>query len=141
MFHEDGLEVYLKPAGDENDNIRLAEFELSGPQNDEGDERTCRCAVLARHGNLRIIVRPSREFKMHQASALIIKTNLDFSAKSLGNREVIQRSKAHEQYEILDIQVSDVAGPWRDTKRERKAITMSKADEGERSWMCLRDSR
>lgn len=140
MFHDDGLEVYLKPAGDENDNIRLAEFELSESQNVEGDERTRRCAVLARHGDLKVVVRPSRDFKMHQASALIIKTNLDFSTRKLGNIDVIQRSKAHEQFEILRIHASDVAGPWRATKLDRRAITMSKVDEGERSWMYFRDS-
>lgn len=129
MFHDDGLEVYLKPAGDENDNIKLAEFELSETRTVEGDERTRRCAVLARHDRLKVVVRPSREFKMHSASALIIQINLDSMPNKVFNRYVIQRSQANGQFEQAFIRVSDTAKAK--TATRQMEIAMSKADEGE----------
>lgn len=140
MFHEDGIEVYLKPAGDENDNIRLAEFQLPESQTIEDDKKTPGCAILARHEGLKVVVRPSRDFKMHSASALIIQITREPVAKAWTktswNRHPVQRSKSHEQFEQSTFCEFDRhTGAKKPCKREREyvAIAMPKANEGEYS--------
>ncbi|KAF2168345.1 hypothetical protein M409DRAFT_21779 [Zasmidium cellare ATCC 36951] len=72
MIHEDGIEVYLKPHGTENEDVKFAEF----PPRDfesfegEGEERNKRCLILAHQGNFDVVVRCHPHFKMYSASGL-----------------------------------------------------------------------
>lgn len=129
MFHDDGIEVYLKPAGDENDRVKLAEFPLPKSQVIEGDERNRRCAILAQHGKFRIIVRLSPEFKMYKASALLLEYHLDYRLHRPRNLRIQQRSKAYEQIEVDGFPLYEVDRP--SNKVGQMAISMTKVEEGE----------
>lgn len=130
MFHPDGIEVYLKPAGDRNDKVKIAEFPLPESDTIAGDERNRRCAVLARSGGLKVVVRLSPEFKLHSASALVYITTLDSMAATSWNVTNIQRSRAHEQLETTKIDESDRE---KSAKREIiQRVSMTKAYQGRR---------
>jgi len=77
MLHPDGMEVYLKPAGEDNEGRKFAEF----PAHDnntttaaEGDHER-RCTVLASNNNLTVVVRCQAPFTMYHASALLVQVD------------------------------------------------------------------
>lgn len=79
MIHEDGIEVYLKPGGSENEDIKFAEFALPDSDYDEksGEAQVNRCTVLAREGAFSVVVRCSPGFECIALQLYSSKSTMD----------------------------------------------------------------
>lgn len=69
MYHKDGIEVYLKPHGDDFETTKLREIPLERSHQDEERER---CVVYKTSAAFCIVIRFSDHFDMESASALSI---------------------------------------------------------------------
>lgn len=104
MKHPDGIEVYLKPAGKENENLRYAEYPVreDGSFADHLNTYNCRGMVLATKKPFTIVVQCDKSFGPHEASALLISTHTAQEVPKGAtqcNRRVVQRSLMYEQSE------------------------------------------
>ncbi|KAK4504751.1 hypothetical protein PRZ48_002713 [Zasmidium cellare] len=113
MIHEDGIEVYLKPHGPENEDVKFAEFALRDFETYKGDgeERNKRCLVLAREGNFDIVVRCHPSFRMYSASAIRIVARDGRARPGTLNGITVQRSRIFEQHLKADNIFLERTGP------------------------------
>ncbi|KAK5132337.1 hypothetical protein LTR08_009172 [Meristemomyces frigidus] len=103
MIHPDGIEVYLKPAGEENEGLRYAEFPV---RNEDGTtfadgDRERHSIILADGKSVTVVVRCAPTFKMQNASALLVIVADGYKCavdERMTGKFVIQRSFAYEQW-------------------------------------------
>lgn len=68
MIVADGIEIYLKPAGDEGDYLKFPELELPPNNNDEGHSKNC--FIPYSDKPFQIVVKYPDNFDMPSASAV-----------------------------------------------------------------------
>ncbi|KAK4548193.1 hypothetical protein LTR36_010062 [Oleoguttula mirabilis] len=102
MIHPDGIEVYLKPAGEDNEGRKYAEFPVSldGSLNATDSDRVQRSTILASDEDIAVVVRCDSKFEMYTASALLVQIQDDCATPAgldFHRRRVVQRSRVYEQ--------------------------------------------
>ena len=101
MYHEDGIEVYLKPGGEGTKNVKFAEFPVlefnREALTDEHLNR--RCVIHAQDGKVfQVVIRLRPEFDMFAASAISLYCDVGDELPSPHPYRVVQRSLAYEQH-------------------------------------------
>lgn len=105
MIHPDGIEVYLKPAGEQGDTLKYAELPV--PSDDSScatdDRFHMRTIVLAHDEDFQVVLRCQPSFEMHAASALFVRVDDGLRPPNDTSRvsiNVIQRGFEDEQIAI-----------------------------------------
>ena len=126
MIHEDGIEVYLKPHGSENEDVKFAEFPLHNLEISEAVEgrRNRRCFVLAHEGNFDVVFRCLPQFEMFSASAVLVETHDGQNLEFTRDRDVVQRTRIFDQRIRSDFEHGNVPN------RKRGQFRMMHASQG-----------
>lgn len=131
MIRPDGIEVYLKPHGPENEDVKFAEYSPRDLDTfeAEAEERNKRCVILAEEGAFDVVIRCLPYFNIYSASAISIMIREGGPYIGPSRLVVVQRSLIFDQKVIK----AKWYGRNRDPEYVRKPLVMADASRGNES--------
>ena len=104
MFDTDGIQVYLKRAGKENDHLRHSELE--DVQTETVDVKSKKCHFIADGHDFVIVVMFLKRFNLYKATGVhvVVAMGNGSNGKQLPSERVIQRTWVKDQQHVFSTQ-------------------------------------